>query len=76
MHIVHKLPLLALYMQHTSKLQGSAVEDFIQLTAFSLCCDKDELKQEPIAGYQYTVHVKVIKKHTTFIVAYQYRIFQ
>ena len=59
-HIVHNLPLLALYMQHTSKLQGSAVEDFIQLTAFNLCHNKDKLKQEPIAGYQYTVHLKVI----------------
>ena len=40
--IVHNLPLLTLYMQHTSKLQGSAVEDFIQLTAFNLCHDKDK----------------------------------
>ena len=59
-HIVHNLPLLALYMQHTSKLQGSAVGDFIQLTAFNLCHDKDKIKWEPIVGYQYTVHLKVI----------------
>ena len=60
MHTVHNLPLLALYMKHTSKLQGSAVGDFIQLTAFNLCHDKDKIKWEPIAGYQYTVHQKVI----------------
>ena len=43
-----------------SKIQGSAVEAFIQLTVFNLCHDKDKIKWEPIAGYQYTVRVKVL----------------
>ena len=63
MHIVHincNLSLLSLYRICTSKIQGSAVEDFIQLTIFNLCHDKDKIKWEPIAGYQYTVYVKVI----------------
>ena len=62
MHIVHNLPLLALYMQHTSKLQGSAVEDFIPLTAFTLCHDKDELKQEPNAGCAFESNIKNIQQ--------------
>ena len=34
-------------VQHASKIQGSVVtvEDFIQLTAFNLCHDKDKLKR-------------------------------
>ena len=65
MHIVHincNLNLLSLYSIPCSKIQGSAVEAFIQLTVFSynLCHDKDKIKWEPIAGYQYTVRVKVI----------------
>ena len=63
MHIVHinsNLPLLSLYSIRTSKIQGIAGEDFIQLTVFNLCHDKDKIKWEPIASYQYTVHVKVI----------------
>ena len=47
----HKLQLIPLItVQHTSKIQGSAVEDFIQLTAFDLCHDKDKIKWEPITN--------------------------
>ena len=63
MHIAHincNLPLSLSTVQHASKIQGSVVEGFIQLTALNLCHDKDKLKWEPIAGYQYTVHMKVI----------------
>ena len=40
-------------VQHTSKIQGSVAEDFMQLTAFNLCHDKDKIKWESIVSYQY-----------------------
>ena len=40
-------------VQHTSKIQGSAVEHFIQLTAFNLYHDKDKIKWELSTKYQY-----------------------
>ena len=63
MHIVHincNLNPLSLYSIPCSKIQGSAVEAFIQLTVFNLCHDRDKIKWEPIAGYQCTVRVKVL----------------
>ena len=44
MHIVHincNLNLLSLYSIPCSKIKGSAVEAFIQLTVFNLCHDKE-----------------------------------
>ena len=77
MHIEHKLQLTPLVtVQHTNKIQGSAVEDFIQLTACNLCNDKDKIKWKPIAGYQYTACACESDIHKTVIMAYQYRICQ
>ena len=40
-------------LQHVNKIQGDAIEDFIQLTMFNLCDKKDDIKWEPIVSYQY-----------------------
>ena len=64
-HIAHincNLPLLALYSMPARYKAVLLKTLFIQLTAFNLRHDKDKLKREPTAGYQYTVHM---------IVAYQ-----